>query len=109
MLTAAEHALPFKKAARILTLGVGQEAVERRDVAWARGDSDGVVLRDAVSLGNTCTPREMMESGICAGTKASHRELGDGGRTSTRTQGDAKHHGTMKTALKRSKCDWIVR
>lgn len=47
-----------------LTLGVGQEAVERREVAWARGDSEGVVLRDAASLGNTCTPREMMESGI---------------------------------------------
>jgi len=50
--------------ARVLTLGVGQEAVERRDVAWARGDSEGVVLREAVSLGNTCTPREIMESGI---------------------------------------------
>lgn len=47
-----------------LTLGVGQEAVERREVAWARGDSEGVVLREAASLGNTCTPREMMESGI---------------------------------------------
>lgn len=47
-----------------LTLGVGQEAVERREVAWARGDSDGVVLRDAVSRGRTWTPREMMESGI---------------------------------------------
>lgn len=58
-----------KNAACILTLGVGQEAVERRDVAWARGDSDGVVLSDAVSLGNTCTPREMMESGICASKK----------------------------------------
>lgn len=54
---------------RVLTLGVGQEAVERRDVAWARGDSDGVVLSEAVSLGNTCTPREMMESGICTGTQ----------------------------------------
>ncbi|XP_010774834.1 gephyrin-like [Notothenia coriiceps] len=41
-----------------------EEAVERRDVAWARGDSEGVVLSDAVSLGNTCTPREIMESGI---------------------------------------------
>lgn len=50
--------------ARALTLGVGQEAVERREVAWARGDSEGVVLREAVSLGNTCTPREIMESGI---------------------------------------------
>lgn len=50
--------------ARVLTLGVGQEAVERREVAWARGDSEGVVLREAVSLGNTCTPREIMESGI---------------------------------------------
>lgn len=48
----------------VLTLGVGQEAVERREVAWARGDSEGVVLREAVSRGNTCTPREMMESGI---------------------------------------------
>lgn len=48
----------------VLTLGVGQEAVERREVAWARGDSEGVVLREAVSLGNTCTPRDMMESGI---------------------------------------------
>lgn len=48
----------------VLTLGVGQEAVERREVAWARGDSDGVVLREAVSLGKTCTPRELMESGI---------------------------------------------
>lgn len=47
-----------------LTLGVGQEAVERREVAWARGDSEGVVLSEAASLGNTCTPREMMESGI---------------------------------------------
>lgn len=46
-----------------LTLGVGQEAVEKRD-GCARGDSDGVVLREAVSRGNTCTPREMMESGI---------------------------------------------
>lgn len=55
--------------ARVLTLGVGQEAVERRDVAWARGDSDGVVLSEAVSLGNTCTPRDMMESGICASTQ----------------------------------------
>jgi len=51
-------------AVRGLTLGVGQEAVERREVAWARGDSDGVVLREAASLGNTCTPREIMESGI---------------------------------------------
>lgn len=51
-------------AAFVLTLGVGQEAVERREVAWARGDSEGVVLREAVSLGNTCTPREIMESGI---------------------------------------------
>lgn len=50
--------------AHLLTLGVGQEAVERRDVAWARGDSEGVVLREAVSLGKTCTPREIMESGI---------------------------------------------
>lgn len=49
---------------RVLTLGVGQEAVERRDVAWARGDSEGVVLREAASLGNTCTPRDIMESGI---------------------------------------------
>lgn len=48
----------------ILTLGVGQDAVERREVAWARGDSEGVVLREAASLGNTCTPREIMESGI---------------------------------------------
>lgn len=48
----------------VLTLGVGQEAVERREVAWARGDSEGVVLREAASLGNTCTPREIMESGI---------------------------------------------
>lgn len=47
-----------------LTFGVGQEAVERRDVAWARGDSEGVVLREAVSRGSTWTPREMMESGI---------------------------------------------
>lgn len=46
-----------------LTLGVGQEAVERRE-GWARGDSEGVELREAVSLGNTCTPREIMESGI---------------------------------------------
>lgn len=46
------------------TLGVGQEAVEKRD-GCARGDSDGVVLREAVSRGNTWTPREMMESGIC--------------------------------------------
>lgn len=46
-----------------LTLGVGQEAVDRRD-CWARGDSEGVVLREAVSRGNTWTPREIMESGI---------------------------------------------
>ena len=45
-------------------MGVGQEAVERREVAWARGDSEGVVLREAVSLGSACTPREMMASGI---------------------------------------------
>lgn len=57
-------------------MGVGQEAVERRDVAWARGDSDGVVLRDAVSLGNTCTPREIMESGICMSTDMVHCEPG---------------------------------
>lgn len=49
---------------KCLTLGVGQEAVERREVAWARGDSEGVVLREAVSLGRTWTPLEMMLSGI---------------------------------------------
>lgn len=64
----------MKTAACVLTLGVGQEAVERRDVAWARGDSDGVVLREAVSLGNTCTPREIMESGICTSTYTVHCE-----------------------------------
>lgn len=48
----------------VLTFGVGQEAVESRDVASARGDSEGVVLRDVVSRGNTCTPREIMASGI---------------------------------------------
>lgn len=66
----------MKSAAFLLTLGVGQEAVERRDVAWARGDSDGVVLREAVSLGNTCTPREIMESGICTSTDMAPCELG---------------------------------
>lgn len=65
----------MKTAACVLTLGVGQEAVERRDVAWARGDSEGVVLREAVSLGNTCTPREMIESGICTSTDIVHCEL----------------------------------
>lgn len=50
---------------RWLTLGVGQEAVDRREASLPRGDSEGVVLREAVSLGNTCTPREVMESGIC--------------------------------------------
>lgn len=63
------------KTAALLTLGVGQEAVERRDVAWARGDSDGVVLREAVSLGNTCTPREIMESGICTSTDMVHCDI----------------------------------
>lgn len=42
-----------KTQVTILTFGVGQEAVERRDVAWARGDSEGVVLREAVSRGST--------------------------------------------------------
>lgn len=78
---------------RVLTLGVGQEAVERRDVAWARGDSDGVVLSEAVSLGNTCTPREMMESGICTSTQHGARERGDGrsrepNREAPRNDGD---------------------
>lgn len=72
----------MKTAACVLTLGVGQEAVERRDVAWARGDSDGVVLREAVSLGNTCTPRELMESGICTSTDTVHSELGRSRRLS---------------------------
>lgn len=48
----------------LLTFGVGQDAVESLEVACARGDSEGVVLSDAVSRGSTCTPREMMESGI---------------------------------------------
>lgn len=69
---AGEHLLVFsefiiekhKMQGSALTFGVGQEAVERRDVAWARGDSEGVVLREAVSRGSTWTPREMMESGI---------------------------------------------
>lgn len=81
-----------KKRERVLTLGVGQEAVERRDVAWARGDSDGVVLREAVSLGNTCTPRGVMESGICASNKKkqnmSRREVG-GGRSREPNGGSA--------------------
>lgn len=66
----------MKTAVCVLTLGVGQEVVERREVAWARGDSEGVVLREAVSLGNTCTPREMIESGICTSTDMVQAELG---------------------------------
>lgn len=41
------------RQAAVLTFGVGQEAVERREVAWARGDSEGVVLSEAVSRGST--------------------------------------------------------
>lgn len=41
------------KGINVLTFGVGQDAVERREVAWARGDSEGVVLREAVSRGST--------------------------------------------------------
>lgn len=53
------------------TLGVGHEAVERREVACvARGDSEGVELKEAESRGSTWTPREIIESGICnAGTQ----------------------------------------
>lgn len=78
----------MKPAAHVLTLGVGQEAVERRDVAWARGDSDGVVLREAVSLGNTCTPREIMESGICTNTDMV--DCGSGGSRPSFTCSDAR-------------------
>lgn len=47
------------------TLGVGHEAVERREVACvARGDSEGVELKEAESRGSTWTPREIIESGI---------------------------------------------
>lgn len=63
---------------RDCTLGVGQEAVEKRD-GCARGDSDGVVLREAVSRGNTCTPREMMESGIVWWSQEQVKCLGGGG------------------------------
>lgn len=79
---------------RVLTLGVGQEAVERREVAWARGDSDGVVLSEAVSLGNTCTPREMMESGICTSTQ--HRRAVSG-ETDVHPSRTGKRRGTMET------------
>lgn len=38
----------------VCTLGVGHEAVERRDVACvARGDSEGVELKEAESRGST--------------------------------------------------------
>lgn len=38
----------------VCTLGVGHEAVERREVACvARGDSDGVELKEAESRGST--------------------------------------------------------
>lgn len=86
-----------EKRERVLTLGVGQEAVERRDVAWARGDSDGVVLREAVSLGNTCTPRETMESGICASNKTETRRAVRS-ETDVRASRTRKRNcGTMKT------------
>lgn len=43
--------------------GVWQDTTERWDVAWERGDSEEVVLREAVSYRSTWT-LEMMESGI---------------------------------------------
>lgn len=87
-----------KKRESVLTLGVGQEAVERRDVAWARGDSDGVVLREAVSLGITCTPRGVMESGICASNnkkKTRHAVRSEADVRVSRT--GMRNCGTMKT------------